>query len=96
MEWNPNQMDLQWKKKMDLQEDQLQLQAQSKGRLPSEQFPHAVQMLTDMIGAPATARNACDTVVNDVALAILRLGDQPSDLQRQPDYQGPGGPLRGG
>ena len=41
MEWNPNQMDLQWKKKMDLQEDQLQLQAQSKGRLPSEQFQHA-------------------------------------------------------
>ncbi len=40
-------------------------------------------MLTDMFGAPA--RNACDTVV-DVALAILRLGDQPSDLQRQLDY----------
>ena len=89
-------MDLQWKKKMDLQEDQHSPKAHSKGRLPSEQFPHAVQMLTDMIGAPATARNACDTVVNDVALATLRLGDQPSDLQRQPDYQGPGVPLRGG
>ena len=89
-------MDLQWKKKVDLQEDQHSPKAQSKGRLPSEQFPQSSQMLTDMIGAPATARNACDTVVNDVALAILRLGDQPSDLQRQPDYQGPGGPLRGG
>ncbi len=73
-------MDLQWKKKMDLQEDQLSLQAQSKGRLPSEQFP---QMLTDMFGAPVM--NACDTVV-DVGLAMLRLGDQPSDLQRQQDY----------
>ncbi len=40
-------------------------------------------MLTDMFGTPA--RNACDTVV-DVGLAMLRLGDQPSDLQRQPDY----------
>ena len=79
-------MDLQWKKKMDLQEDQHSPKAQSKGRLPSEQFPQSSQMLTDMIGAPATARNACDTVVNDVALAILRLGDQPSDLQRQLDY----------
>ena len=89
-------MDLQWKKKMDLQEDQLSLQAQSKGRLPSEQFPQSSQMLTDMIGAPATARNACDTVV-DVALAILRLGDQPSDLQQQQDYPWePVSPFTGG
>ena len=40
-------------------------------------------MLTDTFGAPP--RNAGDTVV-EIAMAMLRLGDCSSDLQRQPYY----------
>ena len=51
-------------------------------------------MLTDTFGAPA--RNAGDTVVK-IALAMLRLGDCSSDLQRQPYYpRDLVAPLRGG
>ena len=61
------------------------------GDLPSQEFS---EMLTDMFGAPP--RNADDTVV-ELALAMLRLGDQPSDLQRQPDYLWDlASPFRGG
>ena len=52
----------------------------ARGDFLATEFP---QMLTDTFGAPA--RNAGDTVV-EIALAMLRLGDQPSDLQRQQDY----------
>ena len=47
----------------------------ARGDFLATEFP---EMLTDTFGAPVM--NACDTVA-DVGLAMLRLGDQPYDLQ---------------